>query len=48
MAKPRGRTERRHVREKATIDHLVDAVYEKSPLMMGALFTVPRLQLACP
>jgi hypothetical protein len=31
MAKPRGRAERRHVREKATIDHLVDEVYEKSP-----------------
>jgi len=29
MAKPRGHTKRRHVREKATIDHLVDEVYEK-------------------
>jgi hypothetical protein len=32
MAKPRGRTERRHVREKATIDHLVDEVYEKKSI----------------
>jgi hypothetical protein len=32
MAKARGRTERRHVREKATIDHLVQDVYEpKAP-----------------
>ena len=32
MAKARGRTERRHVREKATIDHLVQDVYEpKTP-----------------
>ena len=28
MARARGRTERRHVREKATIDHLVQDVYE--------------------
>ena len=28
MAKARGRTQRRHVREKATIDHLVQDVYE--------------------
>jgi hypothetical protein len=28
MAEARGRTERRHVREKATIDHLVRDVYE--------------------
>jgi hypothetical protein len=40
--------ERRHVREKATIDHLIDEVYEKSPLMMSALFTARRLQLGCP
>lgn len=32
MAKPRGRAERRHVRDKAIIDHLVKEVYdEKSP-----------------
>jgi hypothetical protein len=32
MATPRERTERRHVREKATIDHLVQDVYEsKAP-----------------
>jgi hypothetical protein len=32
MAKARGRTQRRHVREKATIDHLVQNVYEpKAP-----------------
>ena len=32
MAKARGRTERRHVRERATIDHLVRDVYEpKTP-----------------
>ena len=32
MAKARGRTQRRHVREKATIDHLVQDVYEpKAP-----------------
>jgi hypothetical protein len=32
MAKARGRTERRHVREKATIDDLVQDVYEpKAP-----------------
>ena len=32
MAKARGRTQRRHVREKATIDHLVRDVYEaKAP-----------------
>jgi hypothetical protein len=32
MAKRRGRTQRRHVREKATIDHLVRDVYEpKAP-----------------
>jgi hypothetical protein len=29
MAKHQGRAERRHVREKATIDHLVDEVFEK-------------------
>jgi hypothetical protein len=28
MAKARGRAQRRHVREKATIDHLVRDVYE--------------------
>ena len=28
MAKARGRSQRRHVREKATIDHLVRDVYE--------------------
>ena len=28
MAKARGRTQRRHVREKATIDHLVEDVFE--------------------
>jgi hypothetical protein len=28
MAKARGRTQRRHVRDKATIDHLVQDVYE--------------------
>jgi len=28
MAKARERTQRRHVREKATIDHLVQDVYE--------------------
>jgi hypothetical protein len=28
MAEARGRTERRHVREKATIDHLVRDVFE--------------------
>ena len=28
MAEARGRAERRHVREKATIDHLVRDVYE--------------------
>jgi hypothetical protein len=28
MAKARGRTQKRHVREKATIDHLVRDVYE--------------------
>jgi hypothetical protein len=32
MAKARERTQRRHVREKATIDHLVRDVYEpKAP-----------------
>jgi hypothetical protein len=32
MAKARGRAQRRHVREKATIDHLVQDVYEpKAP-----------------
>ena len=32
MAKARERTQRRHVREKATIDHLVQDVYEpKAP-----------------
>jgi hypothetical protein len=32
MAIPQERTERRHVREKATIDHLVQEVYElKAP-----------------
>jgi hypothetical protein len=32
MAKSRGRTERRHVREKATIDYRVQDVYEpKAP-----------------
>jgi hypothetical protein len=32
MAKASGRTQRRHVREKATIDHLVQDVYEpKAP-----------------
>ena len=32
MATPRERTERRHVREKAPIDHLVQDVYEpKAP-----------------
>jgi hypothetical protein len=32
MAKARGRTQKRHVREKATIDHLVRDVYEpKAP-----------------
>ena len=32
MAKARGRAQRRHVREKATIDHLVRDVYElKAP-----------------
>ena len=32
MAKARGRTERRHVREKATIDYRVQDVYEpKAP-----------------
>jgi hypothetical protein len=32
MAKARGRTQRRHVREKATIDHLVQDVYKpKAP-----------------
>ncbi len=28
MAEARGRTQRRHVREKATIDHLVQDVFE--------------------
>ena len=28
MTKARGRTQRRHMREKATIDHLVRNVYE--------------------
>ena len=28
MANARGRTQRRHVREKATIDHLVQNVFE--------------------
>ena len=28
MTKARGRTQRRHVRDKATIDHLVRDVYE--------------------
>jgi hypothetical protein len=32
MAKARGRTQRRHVREKATIDHLVRDVYEPKAL----------------
>jgi hypothetical protein len=32
MAKTRGRKQRRHVREKATIDHLVRQVYEPKPL----------------
>jgi hypothetical protein len=32
MTKARGRTQRRHVRDKATIDHLVRDVYEpKAP-----------------
>ena len=32
METPRGRAQRRHVREKATIDHLVRDVYEpKTP-----------------
>ena len=32
MTKARGRTQRRHVREKATIDHLVRDVYEPKTL----------------
>ena len=46
MAKARGRVQRRHVREKATIDHLVRDVYEpkvpdekdtsRSPLLLPA------------
>jgi hypothetical protein len=31
MAKARGRAQRRHVREKATVDHLVRDVYEPKP-----------------
>src|SRR4051794_10293734 len=31
MAKARERTQRRHVREKATVDHLVRDVYEPKP-----------------
>ena len=31
MVKARGRTQRRHVREKATIDHLVQDVYKPKP-----------------
>ena len=31
MAKAPERTRRRHVREKATIDHLVQDVYKRSP-----------------
>lgn len=29
MAKPRGRTQRRHLRDKSVIDHLVEQVSEK-------------------
>jgi hypothetical protein len=47
MAKARGRTERRHVREKATIDHLVQDVYEPNALIRNTLFTAPRPLPAC-
>ena len=32
MAKAPGRTQRRHVREKATIDHLVQDVHKLKPI----------------
>jgi hypothetical protein len=42
--KPRERTQRRHVREKATIDHLVRDVYEpKAPDETHAEHSPPRL-----
>ena len=36
MAEARGRAQRRHVREKATIDHLVRDVYESRRRLTGS------------
>ena len=44
MAEARGRTQRRHVREKATIDHLVREVYEpQAPDERHTEHSPPRL-----
>src|ERR1700747_3058410 len=41
----RRRTKRRHVREKATIDHLVRAVFEKTKGTVHAPFTLSGLSV---
>ena len=41
----RRRTKRRHIREEATIDHLVRAVFEKTKGTVHAPFTVSGLSV---
>jgi len=43
----RGRTQRRHVREKSTIDHLVQDVFEPKTLMGSALVAALPPPPAC-
>jgi hypothetical protein len=48
MAEAPSRTQRRHVREKATIDHLVQEVYEpKRRLSRNTPSAAPPLRPAC-
>jgi hypothetical protein len=48
MAKARGRTQRRHVREKATIDHLVRDVFEPKALDEGHTARSPTTSTGLP
>jgi len=47
MAKARGPTQRRYVREKATIDHLVRMSLRRRRLMRNTLAAAPLLPPAC-
>jgi hypothetical protein len=47
MAKAPERTQRRHVREKATIDHLVQDVYKPKPIDKNTASTAQPLPAAC-